>query len=422
MTASSWDQDVRRVVLSVSHRRSAAVVRSSSNREITGLDFPTPEDCAEVRTDAMFSTHVAGDVAVIYPENNPKLVSRLISILRETNSNLNAESILSIKCLTGHIKRKSRLGEVKRCTLGRLLSSFLDIGGMPQRGFFEGISLHTTNEEEKEKLNELSSAEGTDLYYDYCVREKRNYIEVLEDFKSARPCLAKLLELLPRLQPRHYSIANSGMICPDEVHLCVAVATSKTPYGRIRAGVCSSYLSSLSPGDQVIFWIRSGSFKMPIQSPAGVHDALLPLVLVGPGTGVAPMRALLQEWKVAHEKQNLGVPPQLRTVLFFGCRKRESDFLYADEITSASQASNDEIPADPDVFITPSATVVVAFSRDQAKKVYVTNKIEEHGASVWNLLQKVSYCRRYLPFKRLTTIRIYVTDQTLPCAHYVFHL
>ena len=362
--------------------------------------------------DANFSTHVAGDVAVIYPENSPKLVSRLISILQETSSSLNAESTLNIKCLGGHIKRKSRLGEVKKCTLGRLFSSFLDIGGTPQRGFFEGLALHTTNEEEKEKLNELSSAEGTDLYYDYCVREKRNYIEVLEDFKSARPCLAKLLELLPRLQPRHYSIANSGMICQDEVHLCVAVATSKTPYGRIRAGVCSSHLSSLSPGDQVIFWIRSGSFKMPIQSHAGVHVALPPLILVGPGTGVAPMRALLQERKVAHEKQNLSVPPQLRTILFFGCRKRECDFLYSDEIISASQEKNDEIPVDPDVFITPSATVVVAFSRDQAKKVYVTNKIEEHGASVWNLLQQVSDCRRYLPFKRLTTIRMYVTDTT----------
>ena len=352
--------------------------------------FKDTEVAAAAASLITHDTHVAGDVAVIYPENNPKLVSRLISMIQETDSSLNADTKLNIKCLPGHIKRKSRLGEVKMCTLGRLLSSFLDIGGLPQRGFFEGLALHTSNEEEKEKLSELSSAEGTDLYYDYCVREKRNYIEALEDFRSVRPCLSKLLELLPLLQPRHYSIANSGMVCQDEVHLCVAVASSKTPYGRVRVGVCSSYLSSLSPGDQVVLWIRSGSFKMPMKNPLSAGDDQTPLILVGPGTGVAPMRALLQERKAAHKNEELSGTPQLRTILFFGCRKRESDFFYSDEITNSTQNGNDEETKDPDVFISPSATVVVAFSRDQVKKMYVTHKIEEHGASVWDLLQQVN--------------------------------
>ena len=380
MTASSWDQDVRRIVLSLPS------CQINESIETTAIASATTQHCADIQTDAR---HVAGDVAVIYPEIDPKLVNRLISILQETDSSLNAESILDVKCLPEYIKRKSRLGEVKRCTLGRLLTTFLDIGGMPQRGFFEGLALHATNEEEQEKLNELCSAEGTDLYYDYCVREKRNYIEVLEDFRSTRPCLAKLLELLPRLQPRHYSIANSGTVCQDEVHLCVAVASSKTPYGRIRVGVCSSYLSSLSPGDQVVFWIRSGSFRMLVQSPKDAYNDLAPLILVGPGTGVAPMRALLQERKAAYARQEFNVAPQLRTILFFGCRKRECDFLYSDEIACTSLNGNNTKSGDPDVFITPSATVVVAFSRDQERKIYVTHKIEEHGASVWNLLQQV---------------------------------
>jgi sulfite reductase alpha subunit-like flavoprotein len=386
MTAPSWDQDVRRIVLSLPTRQTNVTANSSSFKD-TEVAAETAAAAASLITN---NAHIAGDVAVIYPENSPKLVSRLISIIQETDSSLNADTKLSIKCLPGHIKRKSRLGEVKMCTLGRLLSSFLDIGGLPQRGFFEGLALHTSNEEEKEKLTELSSAEGTDLYYDYCVREKRNYIEALEDFRSARPCLAKLLELLPLLQPRHYSIANSGMVCQDEVHLCVAVASSKTPYGRVRVGVCSSYLSSLSPGDQVVLWIRSGSFKMPIKDPVSTGDDQPPLILVGPGTGVAPMRALLQERKAAHKNQEMSGIPQLRTILFFGCRKRESDFLYSDEITNSTQNGNDEETKDPDVFISPSSTVVVAFSRDQAKKVYVTHKIEEHGASVWGLLQQVN--------------------------------
>lgn len=381
MTAASWDQDVRRIILSLPTFQAYVTANSSS--------YKVTETAAAATSPITDETHIAGDVAVIYPENNPRLVSRLISIIQETDCSLTADTILSIKCLPGHIKRKSRLGEVKTCTLGRLLSSFLDVGGLPQRGFFEGLALHTSNEEEKEKLSELSSAEGTDLYYDYCVREKRNYIEALEDFRSARPCLAKLLELLPLLQPRHYSIANSGMVCKDELDLCVAVASSKTPYGRVRVGVCSSYLSSSSPGDQVVLWIRSGSFKMPIKNPHSAGDDQPPLILIGPGTGVAPMRALLQERKAAHKNQELSGTPQSRTMLFFGCRKRESDFLYSDEITSSTQNGNDGETIDPDVFISPSATVVVAFSRDQTKKIYVTHKIEEHGATVWELLEQV---------------------------------
>lgn len=133
--------------------------------------------------------NVAGDVATIYPINDPDLVNRMIGILHKDQSNLQVDTIINIKCLSSYVKRKSRLKEVQSCGLYRLFSSFLDIAGIPQRGFFEGLAGYAKNNDEKEKLIELSSAEGTDLYYDYCLREKRNYVEVLEDFKSARPPL-----------------------------------------------------------------------------------------------------------------------------------------------------------------------------------------------------------------------------------------
>jgi sulfite reductase alpha subunit-like flavoprotein len=400
MTNGDWNQDVRKVVLRFAESEfnrstEAASGGSSSSAPVTTSAVTESSDGA-INTGAISSTsnvdnqyHVAGDVATVYPINDAGLVTRMLSILRANDEYLDADSVLSIKCLPGFVKRKSRLKQVDCIRLGRLFSSFIDIAGLPQRGFFEGLAQYATNDEEKEKLVEISSAEGTDLYYDYCIKEKRNYVEVLEDFRSVRPPLSRLLELLPVLQPRHYSIANSGLVCAAEVHLCVAVTSSKTPYGRVRVGLCSGYLSSLSPGDQVMFWLRSGSFKLPVRS-AGAEWKRPPMILVGPGTGVAPMRALIQERRTVYD--SCRVPPRTdtlsesNTILFFGCRSRDNDFLYSEE-----WPSNNAVTGDPDVFNGPSETMVVAFSRDQPQKIYVTDKIKEHGLHVWKLLCDVSY-------------------------------
>ena len=368
MTEQLWNQDVRHVVLSL-----------------------PMADSAGTKT----NTHLAGDVATIYPVNDPDLVARIIAVVKVGEANLTARSAIKIKCLKGYVKRKSRVGDIDGCTLSRLFSSFLDIAGVPQRGFFEGLASYATSEEEKEKLLEICSGEGTDLYYDYCLKEKRNYVEVLEDFRTARPPLHKLLELLPVLQPRHYSIANSGLLHPNEIQLCVAVTSSKTPYGRVRLGVCSAYLSSLNVGDEVVLWVREGSFKLPLLPNQGDSTKLQiqHMILIGPGTGVAPMRALIQERRVILG-DNIG--HRWHTLLFFGCRSRNNDFLYSNEWESIKFqergrcAGEENSAEDPDVFEGSTECVVVAFSRDQPNKVYVTDKIREHGAAVWRLLTEVS--------------------------------
>ena len=413
MTQDSWNQDVRRIALCFTelvfdHEANKALGCSSaaspaiSSTLNQSANVTTMTTVAPTTTGTAFSTssvdnfsHIAGDVATVYPINNADLVMRMIALLKINENHLEAESVLNIRCLPGFVERRSRIKEVQCVNLGRLLSSFIDIAGIPNRGFFEGLAQHATNDEEKEKLIEISSAEGTDLYYDYCLKEKRNFVEVLEDFRSARPPLERLLELLPVLQPRHYSIANSGLVCAAEVQLCVAVTSSKTPYGRARVGVCSGYLSSLSLGDQVLFWVRSGSFKLPTRLP-GVEWKEPPMILVGPGTGVAPMRALIQERKAVYEScrevSHKSAITDVSTILFFGCRSRANDFLYSEDWEFGSALNGD-----PDIFDGASEKMVVAFSRDQPQKIYVTDKIEEHGVLVWKLLCDVSLLRSWKP-------------------------
>lgn len=482
MTKADWTQDVRDVRILLTSTPSSIHSTGTAISDMSNTASPAIYDDKVVRSaisapatvftknlSTSGSCHVAGDVAVIYPMNDPSLVTRMMSLLnKEGNQHYNLDTTIDIKCLSGFIERKSRIHDLKCCTLRRLFSSYLDISGRPQRGFFEMLALYAKSDDEREKLLEISSAEGTDLYYDYCIKEKRNYVEVLEDFKTARPSLSKLLEILPIVQPRHYSIANSGLIEHDEIHLCVAVASTKTPYGRERTGLCSGYLSSLVPGDQILLWVRSGSLvpqnipssytgasssitavsakvidenatksnrtaltnavmdKSAIQSTitdcSKIIDkiAIPKMILIGPGTGVAPMRALIQERRLYHRETICmqsdnnstlntnsvsDASSSIDTLLFFGCRNRCNDFLYGDEwIATATLQNNSAINCDlsvipdPDLFQRQSDSVIVAFSRDQKEKVYVTNKIKEHGQLVWRMLSEVQV---YIKINRL---------------------
>lgn len=113
------------------------------------------------------------------------------------------------------------------CTVRYLLSEVLDILGTPRRSFFERLSLFASNEDEREKLAELASPEGADLLYEYATREKRTYVEVFEDFPSCRVPPERVLELIPRLRARGFSIASSALETPSRIHLCVAVVSFK---------------------------------------------------------------------------------------------------------------------------------------------------------------------------------------------------
>ena len=232
MTSENWDQDVRHIVLSLPAPSSTAI---SIPNEVTLAQNHNLDHNADVNT-----IHMAGDVATICPRNEPSLVQRMLNIVcssshtatattntasttmaeqAQSNINLKPDSMIRVSRRPGSLPRKSRLGDVSHCQVHDLFSMLLDISGIPQRSFFDGLAMYATNEDQKEKLLEIASAEGTDLYYDYCIKEKRNYVEVLEDFVSARPSLIVLLDLLPIMQPRHYSIANSGRAYPNEVHI-----------------------------------------------------------------------------------------------------------------------------------------------------------------------------------------------------------
>ena len=175
-----------------------------------------------------------------------------------------------------------------------------------------------------------------------------------------KPLLSALIPALKRLQPRLYSISSSLKAHPGEVHLTVGAVRYEVR-GRSRKGVCSTFLAERAPaiGHVGIFVHANSAFRLP-------RDPSAPMIMIGPGTGIAPFRAFLEERAVTGATG--------RNWLFFGDQHAASDFLYREELERwHSQGVLSRLDT--------------AFSRDQAQKVYVQHRMLEHAADLWSWLE-----------------------------------
>jgi sulfite reductase (NADPH) flavoprotein alpha-component len=193
--------------------------------------------------------------------------------------------------------------------------------------------------------------------------DSADLLDLLETFSSARPPLSELISALDPLLPRLYSIASSPKTKPGEVHLAVGVVRYKLR-ARERGGVASTFLSDrLAPGATVPVYVNAAEgFRLPAADK--------PVIMIGPGTGIAPFRAFLEERRAIAAKG--------RNWLFFGNQRRDQDFLFEDELAAYCR----------DGLLTRLDT---AFSRDQAERVYVQHRMREQSAALWSWLEEGAY-------------------------------
>ncbi len=188
----------------------------------------------------------------------------------------------------------------------------------------------------------------------------RDVLDVLEEFPSVTFHAEEFVKVLRKLQPRLYSIASSQKAVGESVHLTVAVVRYSVPHSpRPREGVCSSYLAGRVEAGVPVFVHTAKHFRVP-------EDPATDVIMVGPGTGIAPFRAFLQE------RGQSGATG--RNWLFFGDQKAATDFLYRDELEAAAASG----------LLWRLST---AFSRDQAEKIYVQHRMEEQGAELFAWLE-----------------------------------
>ena len=245
----------------------------------------------------------------------------------------------------------------KPLSLRQALTSWLMIGKLSGATLKAWAKL--TSHPELAALIEPGSKEKLDAYL-----WGREFLDLLEHAPAKLDDPQQLFKLLPRLAPRLYSISSSQALLHTQIDLSVRVVKYES-YGRNREGVCSSHIGERTPpGGQLPLFIHSNQlFRLPA-------DPATPVIMVGPGTGVAPFRAFLQ-----HKQAGVGRWPMW---LFFGDQRASQDYLYREDFETwlANGILN---------------RLDTAFSRDQKEKIYVQQRIRENAAELWSWLDEGAY-------------------------------
>ncbi len=277
-----------------------------------------------------------GDSLGVIPQNNPKVV----------------EDLLVAAGLTG--EESVQIGDETLSLRDSLIDRFACT-------VLSKIQIKKFNElAQSSKLEELLLPEHRETFTDFLWG--RELIDLFLEFPQQGISAEKLTNLLRPMPPRLYSIASSVKAHPEQVHLTVAIVRYES-HGRKREGVCSSYLADRVGESIPCYFHPNKNFKLP-------HDSDTPVIMVGPGTGIAPFRAFVEERRVTGAKG--------KNWLFFGDRSSKTDYLYGEEW---EQYQKDGLLSELDL----------AWSRDQAEKEYVQHKMLAKGKELFTWLQDGAY-------------------------------
>lgn len=309
--------------------------RLIANRILNGAGSAKETRHIEISLEGSDLTYDVGDALGVVPRNCADYVAELIRVGgwdRSTTVPLPDDQI---------------------ATLEEALTSRLDLR-KPTSALLDAVA----KTQGCERVIDLLTPERKTLLQEYLAQ--REVIDLLYEFRNFRPGAAEFVKLLSKLQPRLYSISSSLKAFPHQVHLTVGIVRYETN-GRQRKGLCSTFLADrVQPNGTVPVFIQpSHGFKLP-------KDPATPIIMVGPGTGIAPFRAFL------HERRVTASPG--KNWLLFGDQQSTCDFLYRDELESLQSSGY-------------LARLDTAFSRDQKEKIYVQNRMLESASELFNWLE-----------------------------------
>ena len=294
--------------------------KSGSEKETYHLDF----DLREAQLD-----YTVGDAFGLFPRNDPVLVEAIVAALG--------------------LKSDFEIA-------GRALRDVLieDVSLSPAPDSLFQLFSYISGGERRQKAKALASGEDPDGD-----AATLDVLATLEKFAGVRPDVEAFIESLEPLQPRLYSISSSPKVEPDRLSLTVDAVRYRVG-ARLRKGVASNYLTErVAPGDPIKVYVQKAhAFGLPA-------DPSVPVIMVGPGTGVAPFRAFLHE--------RMAIRASGPNWLFFGHQKRDHDFFYEDELNGLK--ANGVL-----------TRLSLAWSRDGDHKFYVQDRMREVGRDLWSWL------------------------------------
>jgi cytochrome P450/NADPH-cytochrome P450 reductase len=249
-----------------------------------------------------------------------------------------------------------------------LLSEFVELQQVATRKQIQIMSEHTRCPVTKPKLTAYvgDDSAATEHYRSDILTKRKSVFDLLEEHPACELPFHAYLEMLSLLAPRYYSISSSPSAGGSRCSVTVGVVEGPASSGRgVYKGICSNYLAGRRASETIHATVREtkAGFRLP-------DNPSVPIIMVGPGTGLAPFRGFLQERAALKAKgKNLGP-----AMLFFGCRHPDQDFLYADELKEFAASGITELHT--------------AFSRTEGPKTYVQNLVAAQKDRVWSLIEQ----------------------------------
>jgi sulfite reductase (NADPH) flavoprotein alpha-component len=324
-------------VAEVYSRKNPFPGRMLVNRRLNSPESEKDTRHFEISIEGSGLSYEAGDSMAVYPTNDPALVAEILAAL-------------------GAKGNEEVPGKDGATTLREALMRDCGIA-QPTPRFLQAIAERASAAPLLQELLDPERKQDLDTYL-----WGMEVIDFLIEHPSVKFAPQEFVALLPKLQPRLYSIASSLKMFPKTVHFIVDVVEYKS-HGRMRKGVCSTFLAARCSDSPAPIYPTVSKFRLP-------EDCDVPIIMVGPGTGVAPFRAFLQDRAATGAKG--------KTWLFFGAQHEKSDFYYKEDF--------EKFMADGVL-----TRIDTAFSRDQAFKIYVQDRMTEAAGELWKWLDQGAY-------------------------------
>jgi len=341
----------------------AAPMKILVNKELQNKSGPNASERSTRHIEVQLPpdlTYRVGDHLSVVPRNEPSLVDQVAR-----RFGLLPADQIRLQVAEG---RRAQLPTGDAVSVGRLLTDFVELQQVATRKQIQIMSEHTRCPVTKPKLLGFvgEDAASAECYRAEIFARRKSVFDLLEEHPACELPFHVYLEMLSLLAPRYYSISSSPSGDPSRCSVTVGVVEGPAGSGRgIYRGVCSNYLASRREGETIHATVREtkAGFRLP-------DDASVPIIMIGPGTGLAPFRGFLQE-RAAMKGKGATLGPAM---LFFGCRHPDQDFLYAEELKALAASGITEL--------------YTAFSRAEPPKTYVQHLVAAQKDKVWGLIEQ----------------------------------
>jgi cytochrome P450 / NADPH-cytochrome P450 reductase len=341
----------------------AVPMKVLANSELQNKSGANPSDRSTRHIEVQLPPDAAyrvGDHLSVVPRNDPTLVD---AVARRFG--FQPADQIRLQVAEG---RRAQLPVGDAVSVGRLLTEFVELQQLASRKQIQIMAEHTRCPVTRPKLAGLAGDDEASAtrYRSDVLDRRKSVFDLLEEHPACELPFHIYLEMLSLLAPRYYSISSSPSVDAGRCSVTVGVVEAPASSGRgIYKGVCSNFLARRRAGDTIYATLR--------ETKAGFHmpaDSSVPIIMIGPGTGLAPFRGFLQE-RATLKAKGASLGPAM---LFFGCRHPEQDYLYAEELEGYEANGITELHT--------------AFSRGEGPKTYVQDLIAAAKERVWALIEQ----------------------------------